>query len=100
MLGMGRITILDPTAPPPEMDPDPGPDAGPLQGRVVGIRFDRTWRSFEWAIDEWSRLLEAEGARLVRWCAGNRIGDEGLRTQTELATFASDVDLAIVGLGN
>ena len=97
---MDRITVLDPTASPPDIDPDPGPDAGPLTGKVFGIRYDRAWRSFEWAIDEWERSLAAEGVRLVKWCAGNRIGDEGERTSDELAGFASDVDLALIGLGN
>ncbi|MCZ7525414.1 MAG: hypothetical protein M5U14_02910 [Acidimicrobiia bacterium] len=97
---MARITVLDPTAAPPEVAPDPGPDAGPLAGRTVGLRSDRTWRSFEWVLDEWARELEAAGARLRRWCAGNRVGEEGERTRAELDRFADDVDVAIVGLGN
>lgn len=97
---MSSIVILDPTAPPPEVDPDHGPDAGDLSGRTVGIRYDMTWRSFHWVVDEWSRSLENDGARVVRWCAGNRVGDEGERTRTELEQFASGVDVAIVGLGN
>ena len=97
---MARATILDPTAPAPEVDPDPGPDAGALAGRVVGIRFDHTWRSFEWVIDEWRRALESAGARVEAWCAGNRIGEEGERTRRELDEFAARVDVAVVGLGN
>lgn len=97
---MGRITVLDPTAAPPEVDADPGPDAGPLAGRTVGIRHDTAWRSFDWVIDEWERELRGAGASVRRWCAGNRIGDEGRRTAAELDAFATDVDLAIVGLGN
>jgi hypothetical protein len=97
---VARIKVLDPTAPPPEADADPGPDAGPLAGRVVGIRFDRTWRSFEWVIDEWRGDLEAAGAGLRLWCAGNRIGEEGERTRRELDGFADAVDVAVVGLGN
>jgi hypothetical protein len=97
---VARATVLDPTASAPEVDPDPGPDAGVLAGRVVGIRFDRTWRSFEWVIDEWRRELEAAGARVEAWCAGNRIGEEGDRTRRELDEFAARVDVAVVGLGN
>jgi hypothetical protein len=97
---MARIKVLDPTAPPPDVDDDPGPDAGALRGRVVGIRFDHAWKSFEWAIDEWVPRLEAAGASVRRWEAGNRIADEGERTFKELADFATDVDIAIVGLGN
>ena len=95
-----RITILDPTAAAPEIDPDPGPDAGALVGRVVGVRSDRTWRSFEWVVDEWRPELEAAGATVRPWVAGNRIGDDGERTRTELAEFVAAVDIAVVGLGN
>jgi hypothetical protein len=97
---MSRVVILDPTAPPPEVDPDPGPDAGALLGRTIGIRYDKAWRSFEWVIDEWQRLLTADGARVEQWCAGNRVGEQGERTRSELEHFAAGVDVAIVGLGN
>jgi hypothetical protein len=97
---MARIKILDPTAAPPDVDADPGPAAGPLAGRLVGIRFDHAWRSFEWVIDEWQRELKAVGADIRLWNAGNRIGEEGDRTFAELDSFATDVDIAIVGLGN
>jgi hypothetical protein len=95
-----RITVLDPTGLPPADDADPGPDAGPLDGRTVGIRIDRTWRSFEWVVDEWVPALEAAGARTVVWVAGNRIGEEGLRTISELDEFVAKIDVAVVGLGN
>jgi hypothetical protein len=97
---VARITVLDPTATPPEADPDPGPDAGDLAGRTVGLRSDRTWPSFELVLDEWARALTAAGGRVRRWRAGNRIGDDGVRTFAELDDFATDVDIAIVGLGN
>jgi hypothetical protein len=97
---MARITILDPTASAPDIDRHPGPDVSALDGLVVGIRSDRTWRSFEWVADEWELLLIAEGARVTRWVSGNRIGDEGERTRVELAEFVETADLAIVGLGN
>lgn len=97
---MARITILDPTATPPEVTPDPGPDAGLLAGRRVGLRSDATWQSWEWVLDEWRGELKAAGADVTEWHAGNRIGDEGDRTFAELASFATDVDIAIVGLGN
>lgn len=97
---MARITILDPTATPPALTPDPGPDAGTLAGRVVGLRTDETWQSWEWVLDEWKQSLAATGATVKVWTAGNRIGEEGERTFRELDTFATDVDIAIVGLGN
>jgi hypothetical protein len=97
---MARILVLDPTAPPPEVDPDPGPDAGSLSGRTVGLRYDTAWRSYEWVIDEWTSRLRGTGAEVRPWLAGNRIGDEGRRTRAELEAFADDVDVALVGLGN
>lgn len=97
---MTKTTILDPTAAPPEVDADPGPDAGALAGRTVGIRYDTAWRSFEWALDEWKRELEAAGVQVHLWCAGNRVGEDGERTFAELDEFAETVDVAVVGLGN
>lgn len=99
-MAMARITILDPTAAAPDTDRDPGPDIRGLAGLTVGIRSDRTWRSFEWVADEWERTLETEGASVTRWVSGNRIGDEGERTRDELAHFVGAADLAVVGLGN
>jgi hypothetical protein len=95
-----RVTILDPTAAPPDVDPDPGPEAGPLVGKVVGVRLDTAWRSYEWVLDEWIPRLEAAGATVRRWVAGNRVGDDGDQTARELAAFAAEVDVGIVGLGN
>jgi hypothetical protein len=95
-----RITILDPTAAPPDAAMTDEPAAGDLRGRTVGIRLDRAWRSFEWVADEWAAALGALGADVRRWTAGNRIGEEGERTIAELADFASSADVAVVGLGN
>jgi hypothetical protein len=97
---MRRIAVLDPTAPPPETDRGAGPDVDTLAGSLVGIRLDRTWRSFEWVADEWAQSFGRDGATVRLWCAGNRIGDEGEMTRTELDAFADAVDLAVVGLGN
>ena len=97
---MERIVVLDPTAPPPEVSMDPGPDAGSLAGKVVGIRFDKTWRSFFHVKDEWRARLEAAGATVREWEAHSRVGDEGERTRAELERFADEVDIALVGLGN
>ena len=95
-----RVTILDPTAPPPAVVDDPGPDAGSLRGLRVGLRFDTAWRSYEWVLDEWQPRLVAAGATVDRWCAGNRVGDGGAITFAELDAFAERVDVAVVGLGN
>lgn len=97
---MTRIVVLDPTAPAPVGDPDPGPDAGDLAGRRVGLRFDGTWRSFRWVLDEWEPVLADLGAHTVRWCAAGRVGEDGERTRRELEEFADGIDVAVVGLAN
>ncbi len=97
---VGRIRVLDPTAPPPELEKDRGPDAGGLSGLRIGIRYDSAWRSYLWAMDEWAPMLRAAGAEVFTWSAGGRIGDEGDRTFAALETFADEVDVGIVGLGN
>jgi hypothetical protein len=97
---MGRITVLDPTAPPPDDELGPGPDAGELAGRIVGLRQDLTWRSFEWVIDEWADRLREAGADVLVWTAGNRVGEQGEQTARRLEEFADAVDVAVVGLGN
>lgn len=97
---MGRIRILDPVAPPPEVDQDPGPDAGSLAGKVIGLRYDTAWHSYDWVLDEWKPRLEALGATVKPWLAGNRIGEGGEQTFKALAEFATEVDVGIVGLGN
>ena len=97
---MATVTVLDPTAPPKHDSEGAGPDAGPLHGKVVGIRYDMTWRSFLWVMDEWNRALTADGAEVRTWCAGARVGEGADTTAAELQSFATDVDLAVIGLGN
>lgn len=97
---MPRVTILDPTAPPPEVSADPGPDAGPLSGRKVGIRHDPTWRSFEWIMDEWAASFRNAGAAVETWTAGARTGVEGEQTEAALEAFGERVEVAVLGLGN
>lgn len=99
---MARITILDPTAPPTDVDPDPGPPfrADALEGSAFGIRYDLTWRSFDWVRDEWSKLLAEEGARVSAWCAGDRTGDAAEATLASLDSFVAEQEVVISGLGN
>jgi hypothetical protein len=97
---MVRVRILDPTAAPPAAVADAGPDLGSPAGRRVGLRFDRTWRSWLWVLDEWEPRLAAAGADVVRLEVGNRIGAAGEDTFSALGVFAADVDAALVGLGN
>ena len=99
---MTRISILDPTAPPPEVDPDAGPAfrETDLRGAAIGFRYDLTWRSFDWVRDEWARLLSEEGATVEHWLAGDRTADAAAETLSSLNTFAETRDVVISGLGN
>lgn len=99
---MTRIKILDPTAQPPDVDAAPGPslDAATLAGGRFGIRYDLTWRSFDWVRDEWAKQLEAEGAKVSQWCAGDRTGDEANRTLEALEGFVGEQEVVLSGLGN
>ena len=99
---MARISILDPTAPAPDANPDPGPafDATKLAESRFGIRYDLTWRSFDWVRDEWQKMLDAEGASVTNWCAGDRTGEAAAETLVDLKNFVSDQEVVVSGLGN
>jgi len=99
---MARITILDPTASPPDVDPHPGPALDAAQGArgAFGLRYDLTWRSFDWVRDEWARMLTEEGAQVTQWCAGDRTGASAESTLAELRGFVADREAVISGLGN
>jgi hypothetical protein len=95
------ITVLDPTAALDDFGDDPGPDAGPLAGRTIGFRVDVLWPSWDWVVDEWTACLAAAGAatRTFRRVQGLS-GGEGSEADLGYQRFLSDVEIAIVGLGN
>jgi hypothetical protein len=97
----GRITILDPTAPPGTDAASATYDLGrSLRGVRVGLRLDRSWRSYEVVVGVWQRLLTDDGARPEVLVVGERIGDEGERTRDDLDQWSRLVDIGVVGLGN
>jgi hypothetical protein len=95
------IEILDPRA---QLDDDAFSDTfsldGPLAGKVVGLRLDRSWRSYEVVLDEWQRQLREAGAVPHVLVTGERVGDEGEQTRADLAEWSKLVDCGVVGLGN
>ena len=99
---MARITILDPTASPPDVDADPGPafDSSALAAARIGIRYDQTWRSFDWVRSEWEEMFIEQGASVSQWCAGDRTGDAAELTLKELSNFAGQQEVVLSGLGN
>ncbi|MBM3658504.1 MAG: hypothetical protein FJW95_03245 [Actinobacteria bacterium] len=95
------ITILDPRVVPPR-DPETTTYSvgGPIAGKVVGLRLDTAWRSYIAIVDEWEQMLVADGAvPKVLW-AGERVGDEGVKTRADLDEWARLIDIGVVGLGN
>lgn len=97
---MSRITILDPTAPPPDVDADPGPALGTTASTRFGIRYDLTWRSFDWVREEWASMLADDGGVVTQWCAGDRTGEAAEATLGDLRGFVADEEVLISGLGN
>jgi uncharacterized protein YigA (DUF484 family) len=94
--------VLDPTGVAPEDGvPDPGPDAGPLQGKVVAVRCDILWQSFDWTIEEWSERFREAGATVLLWRrVQGLVGVDYERAQAEYESMLSRADVVISGLGN
>jgi len=94
------IEILDPTAPGPRDLNPVAPALEGLQGRVLGIRADRTWRSFT----RFTETLHAVAQQrwlvreVIRFDPGVRIGTTE-EERRKVAGFVRAVDAAIVGLG-
>ena len=74
---------------------------GAIRGKTVGLRRDKFWLSWDWITDEWSQLLEADGAEVLIWRAPVGKGDvEMTEGGEEYAQFISAIDVAVSGLGN
>ena len=98
---MGRIRVLDPTAlPEDERAADTFDLDRSLAGVTIGLRLDRSWRSYFVVLDTWEELLVRDGATVKRLVVGERVGSEGERTRNDLDDWARLVDCAVVGLGN
>jgi hypothetical protein len=96
-----RIRVLDPTAPAEDEVAAQTFELGrSLQGVTVGLRLDRSWRSYFVVLDTWEELLVRDGATVKRLVVGERVGAEGERTRNDLDDWARLVDCAVVGLGN
>ena len=95
-----RITVLDPTAMGPRERMLLPEKLATLRGKVLGLRADRTWRSFT-RFAERARVLAAERlgvSDVVLFDPGIRIGTTE-EERRKVAGFVRDVDAAIVGLG-
>jgi hypothetical protein len=64
------------------------------------LRLDQSWRSYETVLGVWQRLLAADGAIPEVLVVGERVGDEGERTRSDLDEWSRLIDIGVVGLGN
>jgi hypothetical protein len=91
-------------APVPSLDHEGIPlcrPPGPIKGKVVGLRRDNFWVSWDYVTDEWARLLEQDGAQPVIWRAPIGKGDkEVVVGGEEYEKFLEQIDVAVMGLCN
>ena len=71
-----------------------------LNGRILGIRADRTWHSFQRFAEYLEEVVPARWgvSRTVRFDPGVRVGTSE-EERRKVAGFVREVDAAIVGLG-
>jgi hypothetical protein len=97
---MAHIEILSPVALGPTDAHPLVPSLASLRDKVLGVRVDRAWRSFDIFADELTTLAKARlGVReVVRFDPDTRIGTPEAESGKVVA-FARRVDAAVVGLG-
>ena len=96
-----QIEILLPTA--PERGGATSPTWSldrPVDGVVVGLRTDHSWRSYFAVIDVWEKMLRHDGADVRVLWAGDRVGPQGERTRADVDEWSRLVECGVVGLGN
>lgn len=77
------------------------PPVGPLRGKVIGLRRDKFWISWDWITDEWARRFEEDGAEVVIWRAPVGKGDKAMvEGGEEYNRFLDAADVVVSGLGN
>lgn len=102
MTDPATAVVLDPRAEPSDQEPESRTFSvgGPIAGKVVGLRLDEVWRSYVAIVDEWERLLTADGAAPRILWVGERVGADGERTRSDLDEWSRLIDIGVVGLGN
>jgi hypothetical protein len=71
-----------------------------LDGVVVGLRSDHSWRSYFAVIDVWETMLRGDGAIVRVLWAGDRAGPQGEQTRADVEEWSRLVECGVVGLGN
>jgi hypothetical protein len=71
-----------------------------LDGVVVGLRSDHSWRSYFVVLEVWEHLLRADGADVRVLWTGDRVGPQGEQTRADVDEWSRLVECGVVGLGN
>jgi hypothetical protein len=102
----GTLTILSPVAPRPEVDTS---TVGysldrPIAGVRVGLEIDYAWIAYIAIIDEWEKLLRADGAEPhTLWVERSRddvVRREADQLRADIEEWSRLIDCGVVGLGN
>ncbi|HSS08414.1 MAG TPA: hypothetical protein VLL25_00920 [Acidimicrobiales bacterium] len=76
----------------------------PISGLRVGLEVDYAWISYFTVIDEWERLLRADGAEPDTFWVERSRDDTAKRAETDLRADLDEwsrlIDCGVVGLGN
>jgi hypothetical protein len=96
----GEIIIYEPAGVPDTKEVRLSPRPSDLRGKVVGIRVDRTWMSFDLLTQRLEEKLrnEAGVADVLRYYHKGQVGRSADEGHKERDQFARKVDVVIVGL--
>ena len=98
---MGTIDVFVPVPPDPTAAGSAAFDLGrDVRGVRFGLRLDPAWRSYYTVVDEWTRLLQQDGAVVHRLVSGERIGPTAAQTRTDIDEWSRLIEVGVIGLGN
>jgi hypothetical protein len=105
---MEKWTILSPVALPSERAESGGSREPPrldrpVAGVRIGLEVDYAWLSYYTVIDEWEKLLSADGAEpRTLWVERSRTEPrrDPTEVEAEVEEWAKLIECGVVGLGN
>jgi hypothetical protein len=98
---MAMIDVLVPAPPDADERGSATFDLGhPVRGARIGLRLDPAWRSYYVVVDEWTRLLQSDGAEVHVLVAGERVGPTAVQTRADIDEWARLIEVGVIGLGN
>jgi hypothetical protein len=99
-MAAGEIIIYEPAGVPDTKERRLAPRPRDLRGKVVGVRVDRTWMSFDLVMKRVEERLRTEYgvADILRYYHKGQVGQMAREGDKERDEFAKKVDIAIVGL--